>query len=247
MTTFLPGDLPPDRQLAPPPLPAFVPMLRVDTPAPYVEQRRRMRPVALAGLLGLVVAAAMGIPQLVASFGNYSPAYSGAPVEAADANDGVTIVGYDNAIAYQIQPGWVDLVGYLDGAGELAFANDPDLVGSHLTGNPMTSIPDGMALYAFDESFPRRSLSELHAEGLDYVVQKTSGTLVEASGPITTANGLSGFTGAATSPTESGTATYTFIVLGNGSTVALLIWISFTPEPDEAAFRTWLNSVRIDG
>jgi hypothetical protein len=269
MTSWVPEELPLDSDLAlaePPalaapdgqslaavpqfgsPPPAYSPLPRVAKPAIAAKPGLTYRQVV--GLLGivslLVLVVRVGLYLRDAGV-DYSPLYAGAPVEAADASDGLTIVGVNDTVAYRIEPGWVDLFDYFEDT-KLAQACNGGAarVGGHITGNPLASDTDAFAMCVVRDEFPRRSLSDTHAELLEAVAETMGGTVAQESGRIATANGLNGYAGVFDMPTEWGTSHNTFVVLGNGSNVVLLVWTTIQPEVDEVALTALLNTIRID-
>lgn len=178
----------------------------------------------------------------------YSPNYTGTPVEAVDATDGVTVVGLDNSVAYRTRPGWVDIetyAGVIPEATELVQSGR--YLGAHFTAPISNVVPDSILVIGLGLDAPRRPLAKLNELWIEHLTDARPVTIISPSEPIATSVGLQGHESTVSVSSESGPQLVRLAVLGNGSSVVLVIWGSPNPTINEAAYAEFIQSVRIDG
>jgi hypothetical protein len=175
-----------------------------------------------------------------------SATYTGAPVEAADTADGVTIVGLGDSIAYVPVPGGRDVTSSLefDGATGPA-ANADDVVAAHTisSGNGEgVQIVVVLGNWGPSTDDPRDRFATTLREVYGLEVTDLSGSVE----PVTTAQGLVGAVAVDHSEAEGLDVYVTRVILGRGPNTAVVEWTRMGAPPDAAALQRLLDTVRID-
>lgn len=226
------------------PAPAFTPGRPLVGVEPPARSKRAWRVVAVAAIVVAVVAIGFAVSQRSSPGSN--PVYSGAPVEASDALDGVTIVGLDDTIAYVPEPQWREVTESFEFEG----ATGPAAVADDVVGAHTFDAPDGRGVFVIVLGHRGEPADDPKDRFAAVLTEVYSLHVAELTGPVQrveTAQGLEGAVGLFDRPLLEERLYTRFAVLGHGSNSAIVEWISVGTPPDEAAFRRLLDTVRIDG
>ena len=199
------------------------------------------------GIIGVCAVVVVAIIIMRGVAAGYSPGYSGAPVEAADAEPGAVIVGFDNQVSYRIGPTWVNAADYVDVAALMqGVPASAAIVGNHYTDDPTGTADAFVGVVALPARVPGPPLDAALEAYLEAATSVTETDISQAPEPFVTEVGLEGFDAAFVGSAEGFSLDARAAVLGRGVNTVFVTWMSYHGDVDEAAFRELLESVRID-
>lgn len=217
-------------------------------PAPPSRSRVWREAGVGAGALIVVLITAVVVVAIVMriSFEPSNPAYSGAPVEAWDAVPGAVVVGFDDRVAYSIDPKWQTLppeasASPLDGLGPNAQLIDMYLARDFLDGDFSSVV-----VFAFDAPAGSVSLEEQVKLFVGAITATTDGSTTQEPTPIETPNGLRGYEAAWAGQTDDIPMEGKVTAVANGRTSVIIQTMTFYAPVDIAAHELVVTSLRVD-
>jgi hypothetical protein len=201
-----------------------------------------------AGALIVVLIAAAVVVAIVMriSFEPSNPAYSGAPVEAWDAVPGAVVVGFDDRVAYSIDPRWQTpppgtSASPLEGLGPNA-----QLIDMYLATDLLDGHFSSVVVFAFDAPGGSESLEQQLTFLVGAIAASMDGSATQEPAPIETPYGLMGYEAALAGQTDGIPVEGKVTAVANGRTSVIIQTTTFYAPADIAAHELVVTSLRVD-